>query len=59
MKSFGCDSFALLFDDIDPDLSEEDRDEFDSPAHAQCAISNAIYKHLNHVKTFLFCPTGK
>ncbi len=59
MKSFGCDYFALLFDDIDCDLSPEDDIEFSSVAEAQAKITNTVYQHLNQPQIFLFCPTGR
>ena len=54
----GCKHFALLFDDIEPELSLPDRDEFDSFGEAQVKISNDVYEFLNKPKVFLFCPTG-
>ncbi|KAK7484904.1 hypothetical protein BaRGS_00023824 [Batillaria attramentaria] len=36
VATFGCRAFALLFDDIDPELSEADRSAFSSFARAQC-----------------------
>lgn len=57
MATFGCKAFALLFDDIDPELSEADRSAFSSFAHAQVSVANEVYEHLGQLK-FLFCPTG-
>lgn len=31
----GCKAFALLFDDIEPDMSPADKEVFQSFAHAQ------------------------
>ncbi len=59
MSALGCKDFAILFDDIDTDLLPVDAKEFPSFAHAQVAIANDIYKHLNRPEIFLFCPTGK
>ena len=58
VAAFGCHSFALLFDDIDPELSEADQSVFSSSACAQVSITNEVYEHLGQPK-FLFCPTGQ
>ena len=58
VKGFGCEAFALLFDDIDDELQNEDQDAFDSPADAQCTITNLVYEDLGQPNVFLFCPTG-
>ena len=50
-------AFALLFDDIDPQLHGADLDAFQSFADAQVEMTNNIYKHLG-CPSFLFCPTG-
>nr|CAG4649962.1 EOG090X01OH [Sida crystallina] len=54
---FGCTAFALLFDDIEPEMSESDKEAFQSFAQAQVSVTNEIYQHLNQPKGFLFCPT--
>lgn len=54
---FGCKAFAILFDDIDPQLSEADQSAFSSSACAQVSITNELFQHLNQPK-FYFCPTG-
>ncbi|KAL2089841.1 hypothetical protein ACEWY4_014529 [Coilia grayii] len=54
---FGCRSFALLFDDIEPELCPNDKDAFRSLASAQVHITNEVYRHLRKPETFLFCPT--
>lgn len=56
LVSFGCESFALLFDDIEPSINERDREVFKNYASAQVYVTNAIHEHLNEPK-FLFCPT--
>ncbi|KAL8621286.1 hypothetical protein ACOMHN_008111 [Nucella lapillus] len=56
VATFGCKAFALLFDDIDPELSEADRSAFSSFAHAQVSVANEVYQHLGQPR-FLFCPT--
>ncbi|GAB6025437.1 hypothetical protein CHUAL_011182 [Chamberlinius hualienensis] len=53
---FGCTAFALLFDDIEPDMCEADKEVFQSFAHAQVSITNEVYQHLGQPK-FIFCPT--
>ncbi|XP_056266227.1 protein O-GlcNAcase isoform X3 [Pseudoliparis swirei] len=57
VKQFGCSSFSLLFDDIEADMCPADKRAFSSFAHAQVAITNAVYQHLGDPETFLFCPT--
>ncbi|GFN82438.1 cell division cycle-associated protein 7-like [Plakobranchus ocellatus] len=57
VSTFGCDAFAVLFDDIDPELSEADRSAFQSFGLAQVSVSNEVYEHLHEPKLFLFCPT--
>ncbi|XP_074485101.1 protein O-GlcNAcase [Sebastes fasciatus] len=57
VKQFGCRSFSLLFDDIDREMCPADKQAFSSFAHAQVAITNAVYQHLGDPDTFLFCPT--
>lgn len=57
VKEFGCRSFSLLFDDIESEMCPADKQAFSSFAHAQVAITNAVYQHLGEPETFLFCPT--
>lgn len=59
MKELGCRSFSLLFDDIETEMCPADKQAFSSFAHAQVAITNAVYQHLGEPETFLFCPTGQ
>ncbi|MCI4383266.1 hypothetical protein PGIGA_G00024300 [Pangasianodon gigas] len=54
---FGCRSFALLFDDIEPEMCAADKEAFSSFAHAQVSMTNQVYQHLQEPQTFLFCPT--
>ncbi|CAG7731648.1 unnamed protein product [Allacma fusca] len=56
VSQLGCDAFAVLFDDIDPEMSKADKEIFKSFAHAQVSVTNEIFQHLNP-STFLFCPT--
>ncbi|KAM4585488.1 protein O-GlcNAcase [Odontesthes bonariensis] len=57
VKTFGCRSFSLLFDDIETEMCPADKDAFSSFAHAQVAVTNEVYQHLGEPETFLFCPT--
>lgn len=56
VSQFGCTAFALLFDDIEPEMSEADKEIFQSFAQAQVSITNEIYQHLGQPR-FLLCPT--
>lgn len=56
VAQFGCSAFALLFDDIEPEISETDKEVFQSFAHAQVSVTNEVYQELNQPK-FIFCPT--
>ena len=59
VRTFGCSSFALLFDDIEPELNLRDRRVFSTQAEAQCIVTNKIYQQLQPTDVFLFCPTGE
>ncbi|KAI5639441.1 beta-N-acetylglucosaminidase domain-containing protein [Phthorimaea operculella] len=56
VAQFGCTCFALLFDDIEPEMSESDKQIFQSFAHAQVSITNEVHQHLGWPR-FLLCPT--
>lgn len=56
VAAFGCKAFALLFDDIDPELSASDKGAFQSSACAQVSITNEVFQHLGQPE-FYFCPT--
>ncbi|XP_012287820.1 protein O-GlcNAcase isoform X3 [Orussus abietinus] len=56
VNQFGCTAFALLFDDIEPEMSEADKEVFQSFAHAQVSVTNDIFQHLGQPH-FLLCPT--
>ncbi|KAL5021377.1 hypothetical protein ScPMuIL_000532 [Solemya velum] len=56
VSTFGCESYALLFDDIEPELSEADRSVFQSFAYAQVSVTNEVFEHLGQ-PGFFFCPT--
>jgi protein O-GlcNAcase/histone acetyltransferase len=49
----------LLFDDIESEMSQQDKDRFASFAHAQVAVTNEIYDYLDKPNIFLFCPTRR
>ena len=57
VSNLGCEAFALLFDDIDPELRPVDKTDFKSFAEAQVFVTNKVFETLKHPK-FLFCPTG-
>ncbi|XP_078421147.1 protein O-GlcNAcase isoform X2 [Cetorhinus maximus] len=57
VSQFGCNSFALLFDDIDHNMCPADKEVFSSFAHAQLSVTNEIYQYLEEPEHFLFCPT--
>ncbi|KAJ9585196.1 hypothetical protein L9F63_002999, partial [Diploptera punctata] len=56
VSQFGCTAFALLFDDIEPEMSEADKEVFQSFAHAQVSVSNEVFQHLGQPQ-FMLCPT--
>ena len=67
----GVTHFAILFDDIEPNLNQNDYETFGNVAAAQASVANMIaceiFKHLVLQKrmdelalpemTFFFCPT--
>ena len=55
IKSLGCEGFAILWDDIEPELSDEDAKHFRSFSDAHCQVSNQLYQVLDK-PPFLFCP---
>ena len=55
IKELGCEGFAILWDDIEPELSKEDAKHFTSFSDAHCKVSNAMYEALDKPQ-FLFCP---
>ncbi|KHJ82670.1 hyaluronoglucosaminidase, partial [Oesophagostomum dentatum] len=56
VRRLGCESFALLFDDIECEMTETDRQCFSSFAAAQVAVTNEVYEYLGRPQ-FFFCPT--
>jgi protein O-GlcNAcase/histone acetyltransferase len=49
----------LLFDDIESEMSQQDKDHFSSFAHAQVVVTNEIYEYLDKPNILLFCPTRR
>lgn len=56
VQKLGCKSFAILFDDIEPQLQPNDRAFYKSFAEAHANVANMIYEILDRPR-FLFCPT--
>ncbi|XP_045473462.1 protein O-GlcNAcase isoform X1 [Harmonia axyridis] len=56
VSQFGCEAFSLLFDDIEPEMCEADKEVYQSFAQAQVSITNEVYQHLGQPK-FVVCPT--
>lgn len=56
VSQFGCEAFAILFDDIEPEMGQADKEVFQSFAQAQVSVTNEIYQCLNQ-PSFVFCPT--
>ncbi|KAK5968462.1 putative hyaluronoglucosaminidase [Trichostrongylus colubriformis] len=56
VRMLGCESFALLFDDIECEMNEMDRKCFSSFVSAQVAVTNEVYEYLGRPH-FFFCPT--
>uniref|UniRef100_A0A0N5A9H2 protein O-GlcNAcase n=1 Tax=Syphacia muris TaxID=451379 RepID=A0A0N5A9H2_9BILA len=56
VKNIGCEAFALLFDDIESTMHEQDKKKFPSFVVAQLTVANAMYEYLK-CSQFFFCPT--
>lgn len=59
-QSMGAKLFAILWDDIDPTLSEADAHRFGSPGVAQSWVTNecwTILRERDPKATLFFCPT--
>ncbi|MFH4978548.1 hypothetical protein AB6A40_005257 [Gnathostoma spinigerum] len=56
VRSMGCDAFALLFDDIEISMSDQDKKKFPSFVMAQLTVANTVYEYLK-CPQFYFCPT--
>lgn len=52
VAGLGATMFALLWDDIDPELSPADKAAFGSLAAAQCAVSNAVFLDIMDLLSF-------
>ena len=46
LQELGCKGFAVLWDDIEPELSEEDAKHFASFAEAHCKVNTHIFSIL-------------
>ena len=57
VQAFGVTKFALLMDDIKPELSEKAQQLFSSPAAAHAHLANYLLEELKPAPPFLFCPT--
>lgn len=57
IRNLGCQSFALLFDDIPDQVAAEDLKRWGSLASAQCHVANTLFKWAAS-ECFLFCPTA-
>ncbi|MHC1768924.1 MAG: beta-N-acetylglucosaminidase domain-containing protein [Verrucomicrobiia bacterium] len=61
MRRLGCESFALLFDDIPGRMEPADLKRWGSIASAQCHVANEAFdwtrQHAPNGR-FLFCPTA-
>ena len=57
VAAFGCKAFALLFYDIDRELSTSDKGDFQSSACAEVSVTNEMFEHLGKPEFYL-CPTG-
>lgn len=55
VSQFGCNAFALLFDDIEPEISESDKEVFQSFACAQVSVTNEVYQSLGQVSVNNSC----
>ncbi len=45
IKSLGCSAFALLWDDIDTTLPQEDREQFQTLAQAHVKVNDSTLEH--------------
>lgn len=60
VRDLGARDFAVLFDDISPELSEADRQRFGTPAAAQAHVANEVLgwaRKWTDDAHVLFCPT--
>ena len=60
MMNVGVRHFALLFDDLPGQMTNDDRRAFDSLASAQCHVANSVFEWIlerSPDSRCLFCPT--
>jgi len=55
LQDLGCRGFAVLWDDIEPELTVEDAKFFTSFAEAHCAVTNKVHEALGR-PPMLMCP---
>ena len=55
VQSIGVNQFAILFDDIPPELSDQDQIEFSSFAGAQAHVTNRLFEYLSNSSLVFFC----
>jgi len=55
LAKLGCRGFAVLWDDIEPELSDQDAEHFDSFAEAHCIVTNRLHEALGR-PSMLLCP---
>jgi len=56
----GTHHFALLFDDLPGNMSQQDVETFGSVAEAQCSVTNSVFEWLREQfddSSVFFCPT--
>ena len=53
LQQLGCKGFAVLWDDIEPELSKEDAKHFTSFAEAHCKVSTHIVDIPLYIHEFL------
>ncbi|KAI6214663.1 hypothetical protein M3Y94_00295100 [Aphelenchoides besseyi] len=56
VRDLGCTAFALLFDDIESTMNEDDRKTFPSFVAAQLSVANTVFSYIES-EMFFFCPT--
>lgn len=56
MQELGCNSFAVLFDDIEKGMRPEDIAAHGTLSTAHCTVTNAVYEELKPQR-LMFCPT--
>ena len=54
IAEFGCTAFALLFDDIEPEMSQPDKEAFQSFAQAQVNFVDQIWHTVKQRILFFF-----